>query len=395
MRSMDAPNHPTRSHPWGLAVAFVCLGALACGRTDAQWWADIYASDTGTDDAIGDGDGDTNTDPDSSTDSDSWGTSTSTSDTDTGPTTDTDTGPTTDTDTGPTDTTTTDTTTGCEDVPVNLSPNPSTVVFLLDQGAHMSLNYDGQTRWEAIGEALFDVQQGVVWSWQDQRELGLVTFTSFNGNQGGMCPVLETVDPLLSNGAAMQLAFAGQNPADDNPVADAITASVPLFANAPGHLLLLTGRNPDTCTTQNPQQSAAAAVLAAQDAFAAGVQTHVIEVGQINGTYAQALANAGAGLDPQGMDAAPYSEPANTNTLTQALDGLIASFVGCELTLDQALAPGGEFECTLELDGMPQLLDDADGWNLTAPDRVTLEGSACDSLSQGATPSMICSCDAL
>ncbi|PRQ03812.1 hypothetical protein [Enhygromyxa salina] len=391
---MRCLNRQPKSQLWGPAVVLVCFGALACGRTDAQWWADLYASDTGTDEAIGDGDGDGDGDDDAESDT-STDTAWDTSDTDPSDT-DPDTGPTTTTDTGETDTTETetDTTTGCEDVPVALSPSPATVVFLLDQGAHMSLDYAGMTRWEAIGEALFSIQQGVVWSWEDQRELGLVSFTSFNGNQGGMCPILATVAPLLGNGAAMDLAFAGQNPADDNPVADAITASVPLFAGEPGHLLLLTGRNPDTCTTQNPQQSAAAAVLAAQDAFAAGVWTHVVEVGQINASYAQSLANAGVGLDPQGQVDAPYSEPGNADALTQALDALLAGIVDCELTLDQALAPGGELECTLELDGMPLGLNDPDGWSVAAPDRVVLGGSACTSLSQAATPTMLCTCDA-
>jgi hypothetical protein len=374
-----------------MALGGLCM--VACGRTDPLWWADIYASDSGTEDqGDGDGDGDGDTSTTISGDGDGDPTETDTATTTTTTTTDTD----TDTDTATTETTTestTETTMGCEDVPVGLVSAPSTAVFLLDQGGHMGLNFDGQTRWEAIGQALFGMQAGVVWAWEGQHRLGLLSFTSQNGNQGPMCPITEIVAPQPNNGAALDMAFAGLNPVEDNPVAEAIDLALPLFGGEPGHLILLTGRNPDTCAQPDPQQGADAAVTAAAAAFAAGVRTHFVEVGNVNGGYAQALANAGAGLDPQ-QGAEPFASPVDTPALVQALDGILAGLGSCELLLDTPINPGGAEFCTLELDGMVLGLDDPDGWSVIGADRAVLQGAACDSYAQGATPAMICGCEA-
>jgi hypothetical protein len=137
----------------------------------------------------------------------------------------------------------------------------------------------------------------------------------------------------------------------------------------------------------NPQQGANAAVAAAEAAFAVGIETHLIEVGNVNNGYAQALANAGVG-----STSASWSSPNNLGALRAALDGLLASFGSCELTLDPAPAPGGESECEVLLDGQALELDGADGWSLVAPSRLRLEGAACEAYSQGAAVQMHCTC---
>jgi hypothetical protein len=385
-----------------LWIAVVSGAALGCGRTDPYWWADVYASDTGTEDQGGDGDGDDTIG--TSTSSSSMSTSTTdpdTTTTDTGPDTDTattDTGPDT-TDTDPdttTDTTDTDTSTGCDDVLVALTGVSPKVVFLLDQGAHMDGDFAGLTRWQAIGEALFGMQAGVVWAWEDVEQLGLLSFTSENGFQGESCPLGESVGPQAQNGAAIQLLYSGLAPLDDNPTGEAIDLAVALFGGEPGHLILLTGRNPDTCNSpNNMMQGASMAVAAAQAAFASGITTRVVEVGDISLGFAQQLANAGLGLAPQGPDSATFWQPGDVATLTTNLDAILASLASCELTLELSLAQGGEQLCELTLDGMPATLGDPQGWSLTAPDRIALTGAACQSYLQGASPNLVCACEAV
>jgi hypothetical protein len=272
-------------------------------------------------------------------------------------------------------------------VPVTLAPQHPPVIVLLDQGAHMAGNFAGLTRWEAIGLALFDPTQGVSWAWEGVRRLGLVSFTSFGGDAGGECPVLEVVAPNLVNAATMEASFLGQAPEQDNPLADALTAMIPLFAGEPGHLILLTGRNPDTCASPNPQQGGPQAVLAAQAAFAAGIQTHLVAVGNLTGNYPQQLANAGAG-----MDDAPWLAPSNAAALTAGLDDLLAGMGSCELGLGVAVTDASE--CVVQLDGAAIVHDDPDGWRLLASDRVQLDGAACAALEQGASVAMTCSCEA-
>jgi hypothetical protein len=378
-----------RSRAW-LCTCVVGVTVLGCGRTDPFWWSNTNASDSGTEDQ-GDGDGDGDTIGTSST-------SLSTSTTD-DPETETDTSETSTSETSTTETTdtdTTDTTTGCEDIPVALTGVTPKVVFLLDQGAHMDVDFFGLSRWNAIGEALFGMQAGVVWAWEDVEQLGLVTFTSNNGDQGGVCPIAEIVGPQSQNGAAMQLVHGGLSPVDDNPAGEAIELAVPLFGGEPGHLILLTGRDPDTCSNpNNTNLGANLAITAAQAAFASGVTTRVVEVGDIAIGYAQQLANAGLGLDPLGPDAAPFWQPGELGMLTSDLDAILASLASCELTLEQPLPAGGEQLCSLTLDGMPAPLDDPEGWSLTAADRITLVGAACQSYLQGATADLVCTCDAL
>src|SRR5690606_36796271 len=116
-------------------------------------------------------------------------------------------------------------------------------------------------------------------------------FTGLSGVWGdNECPVLEIVEPELLSTASMAASFASLQPEDDNPVADALAATVPLFDGGPGHVILLTGRNPDTCDQPNPQWGANEAVLAAQQAYVAGIQTHVVALGNLSDSYAQALA---------------------------------------------------------------------------------------------------------
>lgn len=386
-------------HAWlGFGLCIVGVTVLGCGRTDPLWWSDIYASDSGSEDRGGDGDGDDTigTSSTSTSTSTTDETETGTTDTETTETESTDTETeSTDSETTETDTTDSDTTMPCEDIPVALTGVAPKVVFLLDQGAHMDADFAGLTRWQAIDEALFGMQAGVVWAWEDVEQLGLVSFTSDNGHQGGACPIAELVGPQLQNGAAMQQVHGGLAPADDNPAGEAIELAVPLFGGEPGHLILITGRTPDTCNNpNNMMQGASLAVTAAQAAFAAGVTTRVVEVGDIALGYAQRLANVGVGLAPQGPDSAPFWQPGELVTLTAELDAILASLASCELTLEQPLTAGGEQLCDLTLDDVPAMLGDPEGWSLAAPDRLALAGAACQSYVQGATANLVCACEA-
>jgi hypothetical protein len=263
----------------------------------------------------------------------------------------------------------------------------------------MNQAYAGTTRWDAIGVALFDPMQGVAPAWEDEFELGLTTFTSFNGNQGGMCPVLAEVGPTLVNADAMATSFAGQAPADENPLADALTATATTLSMNPSAgsttIVVLAGRDADTCAQANPQQGANAAVSAATAAFMQEIGTRLIAVGPLTQNSAQGFANVGVGLPANGPDSATWYQPADIAALAGDLDVVLQSLRPCSFTLDPVIAPGGASACTLSLAGNELLLDDPDGWSIAGGSTLSLQGSACtDYQALGELPELVCTCEA-
>lgn len=360
----------------GVALA----GALAaCGRTEPYWWSDIYASDTG--DEAESSDTDSSTSESSESESES---SESESETGTGESTESDSG----------------TTESCQPSAIDLASDPPTVVFLLEQASHMDQDFDGSSRWASAGFALFDPLQGVAPVWEDEMRLGLTSFTSFNGNQGGSCPVLVESAPTLANAVAMQETWLAAQPEDENPVGDAVAAvSADLAMDpSPGSktIVLLTARNPDTCDDPNPQDGALEAEMAVEAAYQAGVGTRLITLGNVATAYAQALANVGVGLQAQGVDMAPWSSPDDLDQLIADLDATLTSLRSCSFTLAQPLVPEGEQACSLEFDGQLLTLDDPDGWSVDSGATLLLQGAACIGFQQlGTPPELICECEAL
>ncbi|NVB43249.1 hypothetical protein G6O69_35825 [Pseudenhygromyxa sp. WMMC2535] len=373
------------------------LAALACGcgRTDPQWWADIYASedDTGEQgETLG-----TETSAESSdtasSESESSESESSESESESSDTASSDTASSesesseSESDTG-----------GCLDPqPFSIAPTPASVVLLVDQGAHMDQDFDGLSRWEAITEAVFEPDSGVAWTWESALRLGLSTYTSFNGDNGGTCPVLAEQPPDLDNAAAMEALWLTQVAEDENPTGDAIAAlAAALGGSGRRHLVLLSARDPDTCATPNPQSGADAAVLAAQAAFAQGIALRVVDLGDgdLDAGFAQSLANAGLGLEPDGPIDAPLWAPADTAALRDELDALLGSLHSCEFELSHSLVDGGEQLCTFTLDDQPLVLADPNGWTVSDSAHVELLGAACSALDQGAVPAMSCACEA-
>lgn len=372
----------------GVALASTLVG---CGRTEPYWWSDIYASDTGDD--VGTSGSDTgdesssgdSTDTSSSTDSESDSNSSDTMESSS-------------TDSSSTDSGSTD---GCPPTPIDLSVDPPTVVFLLEQASHMNQDFvPGVTLWEAAGTALFDPMQGIAPAWEDELRLGLTSFTSFNGSQGGACPILVESAPALVNASDMETTWLGAQPADENPVGDAVTTLSASMAidPSPGSktIVLLSARSPDTCAQPNPQNGANAAVAAVDAAFQAGVGTRLIALGALANPYAQGLANVGVGLPAQGMTMAAWSSPADLSELVADLDAVLTSLRPCSFTLVDAIALGGEASCTATLAGQPLPLDNPDGWSVDAGVTLILQGQACTDFQQlGTLPELLCECDAL
>jgi hypothetical protein len=96
----------------------------------------------------------------------------------------------------------------------------------------------------------------------------------------------------------------------------------------------------------------------------------------------QQIANIGAGA-AQGTNAQLY-EPTTPADLTAALELLVGGAIGCDLALDGMVVTGRECEGTVELNGTKLACNNANGWILSDPRHVRLQGTACDQLKKSA-----------
>jgi len=306
---------------------------------------------------------------------------------------------TTDPTTGPT---TGGETEGCPALDVILIPQTPTVVLLVDQSGSMNedLGMTGVTRWDTITDVLINT---VVPQFGGDIRLGLTLYTSTDEDaMAGDCPLLDVVDPALDNVAPITTQLMNANPVEDTPTGEsltAVTAALEAFAE-PGrkYIVLATDGLPDTCEVPDPvndqEQDAANAVsvTAVEAAYAANIETFVIDVGDTAVDHLQELANAGQGVQPGDPDATFYDAEAQVE-LVSAFEEILASVRSCELSLMSPLSMEDAGSCVLEVNGEVVALDDPNGWQLNGSDEVELLGTACDTLQAGvASVQMECSC---
>ncbi|MCA9619551.1 MAG: VWA domain-containing protein, partial [Myxococcales bacterium] len=140
---------------------------------------------------------------------------------------------------------------GCADVQVTFAPVTPNVVLLIDQSGSMTSSYPGGNRWNVLHDALMDPQDGVVHTLEGTVRFGLALYTSFDGNQGGTCPVLTEVSLALGNHAAIDAVYSGAQPEDETPTGESLeqvaTALVGLAEDGPKIIILATDGEPDTC----------------------------------------------------------------------------------------------------------------------------------------------------
>jgi hypothetical protein len=224
----------------------------------------------------------------------------------------------------------------------------------------------------------------------------------------------------------------------ETPTGHAITrVAADLLAYTPDppdkkYILLVTDGTPNTCLVGDPNCGQDVALKAIQDAYAAGIQTFVIGMGDVladnpgcedrwgrcAAEYLQDAANAGSGapVEPPPMEywyqncaleqsgthpgtpvatyaavgggaAEPYYTARSSTELLAALTGLLSDVVSCTFDMN-AYVTGDPTNSLVELNGSPLAYGDtAGGWVLEANKyQVTLQGTACEtfkSASQG------------
>lgn len=293
-----------------------------------------------------------------------------------------------------------DETSECVEVTLSVDPVIPTMVLLVDQSGSMTSGFGDGTRWEAVYNTLMDPVSGVVFTTQERIRFGLSLYTSNGGDAGGVCPMLTSVDPDISNYEAIETAFSTAAPVNDTPTGDSLDAVALALAamsgNEPRAIVLATDGEPDTCEVPNPQLGQAESIAAAQSAWNLGLQTFVLSVGsEVSQTHLQEMANAGSGKDPLDMmDPTPYYQALNPDQLVAAFDEIINSFVSCTFTIDGQIL-GDPCEGTVLLDGEP--IECTDGWNATDDSTIELLGETCESLKDGEphTVEVVFPCDSV
>jgi hypothetical protein len=298
---------------------------------------------------------------------------------------------------------------GCVNLNVGFEGRTPTVMLLVDNSGSMAEKYPNNnspnTRFSLLHAALMNPMTGAVKQMEATVRMGLALYSSNNGNAGGMCPMLTQVPIALNNYNAIEAVYGAAKPDHDTPTGASIAATVQILAKEPDpkYILLVTDGLPDTCEDANPGAGAPQmmandfTVKAAQAAKAAGVGLFIMGVSaDIAADHLQAMANAGAGLDPAttGAMAAKYYVAAdNEAALTMQLTGILGSVRTCVFKLGGSVQMGHEADGNVSLDGMQLMYNDPNGYRLNSASEIEILGTACDKIksnSKGLSISFAC-----
>ena len=272
----------------------------------------------------------------------------------------------------------------CASTDVDLGHQLPTVLLLVDQSGSMNADFGTSDRWQTLRTALMDPAMGVVNTLQTQVRFGLSLYSGRNGM--APCPALTNVAPALNNFMPIDMAYPKPTSAiiDDTPTGDSIAAAANILqaVTEPGPkvIVLATDGEPDSCATPDPQTPAAKelAVKAAQDAFAAGVFTFYISVGnEISAAHATEMANVGQGY-PRSDKMQRFYLANDQAALASAFATIVDGVRTCSFQLNGTVKAGGEVDGEVTVDGAAIPLNDPNGWRLSSPTTIELVGATCD-----------------
>jgi hypothetical protein len=274
----------------------------------------------------------------------------------------------------------------CPSVNINLDKQIPTVLLLVDQSGSMDAAFGGSDRWQVLRTSLMDPAAGVVNTLQAQVRFGLALYS---GVEGQPCPVITPVAPAMNNYPPIDAAYPVPTTAilDNTPTGESIDAALAILQGVQelGQkvIVLATDGDPDSCAEPNsngtnpPREMS---IEAAQRAFQAGVFTFVISVAaDADQAHLAELANVGQGY--------PRNDPMMRSYLANDQAALAAAFAtivegvrSCAFAIDGTVKAGGEAQGVVILNGMPLVLNDPNGWRLSSPSTIELQGTACETV---------------
>lgn len=280
----------------------------------------------------------------------------------------------------------------CGDINAVVSGVTPTIQLVVDQSGSMTSNFGGMNRWEAVYSTLM-ADNGMVNRLQSGIRFGLTLYTSFDGDAGGTCPVLQNVTPKLDNYNDMQAVIGPASPEEDTPTGATIAAVTDNLAayNEPGPkiLVLATDGEPDTCQIPDPSNQTEADIArqesldATSRAFDKGIRTFVISVGDdVGAQHLQEMANVGQGKQPnETMDPAAYYVALNPDELVGAFSTIVGGAAGCIFTINGEVDPAKAQQGLVSLDGTP--LEQGTDWVMLDSKTFEVLGDACERVQDG------------
>ncbi|HKY36068.1 MAG TPA: vWA domain-containing protein [Polyangiaceae bacterium] len=288
----------------------------------------------------------------------------------------------------------------CADVNINLDKQIPTVLLLVDQSSSMSAPFGTSDRWQVLRTSLMDQAAGVVNTLQAQVRFGLALYS---GEAGRPCPIITPVAPAMNNYPPIDAAFpvpaAGQPTEsvliNNTPTGESIDAALAILQGVQelGQkvIVLATDGDPDSCadpTSNGTNPPREMSIEAAQRAFQAGVFTFVISVAaDADQAHLAELANVGQGY--------PRNDPMMRSYLANDQAQLAAAFAtivegvrSCAFAINGTVKSGGEVDGKVVLNGMPLVLNDPNGWRLSSPSTIELQGTACEMVKNADTVSL-------
>jgi hypothetical protein len=322
---------------------------------------------------------------------------------------------------------------GCNTRNVKYSGHIPTVALLLDRSGSMNATYEpgppALSRWQVLKQTLLDPSTGLLKPNEAGVRFGVALYTGLKTQAS--CPWIEEVGFALNNyGAANTLlAATGERVAGggETPTSESVAQVAAKLLADPDvgskYIVLATDGEPDTCPgvcegkecpvpdragwPRNPQCGQDRSVAAVQAAFAKGIKTFVIGLGdEVGAEHLQALANAGAGLPvaispammglltgtckipaaelkahymPAGANA-QFFAPANQKALAEAFKTVIDSVRSCKVTLTGMVQLANAAQGKVTLDGELLTYMDPNGWQMNSATELEILGDRCQDL---------------
>jgi len=273
----------------------------------------------------------------------------------------------------------------CPAVHFAATPVIPSIQLLIDRSGSMDTDIGGESRYNAVRDALVADTTGVVTQLQDHVYFGASLFSSDDP-----CPTLKSVARAMTNQTNIKNLIKSQNPGGDTPTGQSITAVTADFAanppppSSPPIIVLATDGLPNACSGSDTTQGQKDSVAAAKAAYAAKIRLFILGVGNgIADQHLQDMANAGAGVTT-GMPNAPYYLANSPAQLAMAFQQIIGGVVSCDLMISGNVDPTTASEGTVTLNGMT--LTYGTDWTLVNGNTIELIGAACTTLQQSANP---------
>jgi hypothetical protein len=176
-----------------------------------------------------------------------------------------------------------------------------TYSFPMGMPGPSSIDASVPTYWDGILQTL-GANGGPLTQFGANARFGLAAFTADLSTTKATCaPQVTLVNPALSNADPIATALrAVTRPAKgESPVSLVVRQVTTLLSvdTSPGakHIVIISNGLPDFCDDGKPECPRDDVVAAVQDAFRAGIQTHVISLGNLYLDHEQDVANAGMG----------------------------------------------------------------------------------------------------